>query len=87
MSVIEKFTEFLNTLTMKYQLGNKCWINTVVMIQSVPHCLLMIILLPEYYYVPIRKIKLFCCMFLIFYFCVPICIVQRIDMDFMSMHK
>ncbi len=39
MSVIEKFTEFLNTLTMKYHLRNKCWINTVVMIQSVPHCL------------------------------------------------
>ena len=54
MSVIEKFTEFLNTLTMKYELQNKCWINTVVMIQSVPHCL------PEHYYVPIRKIKLCC---------------------------
>ena len=39
MSVIEKFTEFLNTLTMKYELWNKCCINTVVMIQSVPHCL------------------------------------------------
>ena len=39
MSVIEKFTEFLNTLTMKYELRNKCWINTVVMIQSVPRCL------------------------------------------------
>ena len=37
--MIEKFTEFLNTLTMKYELRNKCWINTVVMIQSVPHCL------------------------------------------------
>ncbi len=32
MSVIEKFTEFLNTLTMKYELQNKCWINTFVMI-------------------------------------------------------
>ena len=39
MSVIEKLTEFLNTLTMKCELQNKCWINTVVMIQSVPHCL------------------------------------------------
>ena len=38
MSVIEIFAEFLNTLTMKYELRNKCWINTVVMIQSVPHC-------------------------------------------------
>ena len=38
MSLIEKFTEFLNTLTMEYELRNKCWINTVVMIQSVPHC-------------------------------------------------
>ncbi len=60
MSVIEKLREFLNTPTMKYELRSKCWINTVVMIQSVPHCLLMIILLPEYYYVPIRKIKLCC---------------------------
>ena len=39
MSVIEKLTEFLNMLTMKYELRNKCWINTVVMIQSMPHCL------------------------------------------------
>ena len=39
MSVIETFTEFLNTLTTKYELQNKCWINTVVMIPSVPHCL------------------------------------------------
>ena len=39
-----KCTEFLNTLMMKYELRNKCWINTVVMIQSVP----------------IRKIKLCC---------------------------
>ena len=39
MSVIEKFTEFLNRLTLKYEQQNKCWINTVVMIQSVPHCL------------------------------------------------
>ena len=37
MSVIEKLTEFLNTLPMKYELQNKCWINTVVMIQSVPY--------------------------------------------------
>ena len=36
MSVIEKCTEFL---TMKYELRNKCWIHTVVMIQSMPHCL------------------------------------------------
>ena len=33
MSVIEKFTEFLNTHTIKYELRNKCWINTL------PHCL------------------------------------------------
>ena len=46
MSVIEKFTESLNTLTMKYELRNTCWTNTVVMIQSVP-----------YYYVPIQKIN------------------------------
>ena len=39
MSVVEKFTEFLNTRTMKYELRNKCWINTVVIIQSVPYCL------------------------------------------------
>ena len=39
MSVIENFTEFLNTLTKKYELRNKCWMLTVVMIQSVPHCL------------------------------------------------
>ena len=39
VSVIDKFNEFLNTVTMKYELRNKCWINTVVMIQSVPHCL------------------------------------------------
>ena len=39
MSVIEKLTEFLNTLTMKYELRNKCWLNTVVMIKCVPHCL------------------------------------------------
>ena len=38
MSVIEKFTEFLNMLTMKYELRNKCWIITVIMIQSLPHC-------------------------------------------------
>ena len=37
MSVNEKFTEVVNTL--KYELRHKCWINTVVMIQSVPHCL------------------------------------------------
>ena len=39
MSVIEKFTEFRNMLTIKYELQNKCWINTVVMIQYVTHCL------------------------------------------------
>ena len=39
MTVIEKLTELLNTLTMKYELRNKCWINTVVMIQYVRHCL------------------------------------------------
>ena len=39
MSVIEKFTEFLNTLAMKCELRNICWKITVVMIQSVPDCL------------------------------------------------
>ena len=39
MSVIEKFTEFLNTLTMQYELRYKWWIYAVVMILSVPHCL------------------------------------------------
>ena len=43
MSVIEKFTKFLNTLTMKCELRNKCWINTVAMNQSVPHCLLCLL--------------------------------------------
>ena len=39
MSVIEKVGEFLNTLTMQYELRYKWWINIVVMILSVPHCL------------------------------------------------
>ena len=39
MSVIEKVGEFLNTLTMQYELLYKWWINAVVMILSVPHCL------------------------------------------------
>ena len=39
MSVIEKFTEFLNTPTMKYELRYKCWINAVVMSLHEPHCL------------------------------------------------
>ena len=39
MSVIENFGEFLNTLTMQYELRYKWWINAVVMILSVPHCL------------------------------------------------
>ena len=53
MSVTE-LTEFLNMLTMKYQLRYKCWINTVLMILS-----MLIILLSEYnYYIPIQKIKL-----------------------------
>ena len=39
MSVIEIFTEFLNKLTMKYELRNKLWINPFLVIQSVPHCL------------------------------------------------
>ena len=59
MSLIEKFTEFLNTLTMKYELQNKCWINTCS--DSIGASLsLLIILLPEFYYIPIRKIKLSC---------------------------
>ena len=39
MSVIEKVVEFLNTLTMQYELRYEWWINAVVMILSVPHCL------------------------------------------------
>ena len=39
MSVIDKVGEFLNTLTMQYELRYKWWINAVVMIWSVPHCL------------------------------------------------
>ena len=39
MSVIEKVGEFLNTLTMQYELRYKWWINVIVMILSVPHCL------------------------------------------------
>ena len=35
ISVIEKFTELLSTLNMKYELRYKCWINTVVMNLSV----------------------------------------------------
>ena len=52
MSVIEKVGEFLNALTMQYELRYKWWLNAVVMILS-----LLIILLSEYYYVPIQKIK------------------------------
>ena len=39
MSVVAKVGEFLNTLTMQYELRYKWWINAVVMILSVPHCL------------------------------------------------
>ena len=39
MSVFEKVGEFLNTLTMQYELRYKWWINAIVMILSVPHCL------------------------------------------------
>ena len=39
MSVIAKVGEFLNTLTMQYELRYKWWINAGVMILSVPHCL------------------------------------------------
>ena len=39
MSVIEKLIEFLNTLTMKYELRYKCWINIVAMISCVPNFL------------------------------------------------
>ena len=39
MSVIGKVGEFLNTLTMQYELQYKWWINAVLMILSVPHCL------------------------------------------------
>ena len=39
MSVIEKVGEFLNTLTTQYELRYKWWINAVVMILSMRHCL------------------------------------------------
>ena len=39
MSVIEKVGEFLNTLMMQYELRYKWWINAIVMISAVPHCL------------------------------------------------
>ena len=39
MSVIEKVGELFNTLTTQYELRYKWWINAVVMILSVPHCL------------------------------------------------
>ena len=39
MSVIEKVGEFLNTLTMQYELRYKWWINAVVMILPQPHYL------------------------------------------------
>ena len=58
MSVIEKYTEFLNMLTM-YELRNKCWINTVDSICA--SLSLLIILLPEYYYVPIGKKEVVLC--------------------------
>ena len=39
MSVIEKFTEFLNTPTMQYELRYKWGINAFVITLSMPHCL------------------------------------------------
>ena len=39
MSVTEKVGEFLNMLTMQYELRYQWWINAVVIILSVPHCL------------------------------------------------
>ena len=39
MSILEKVGDFLNTLTMLYELRYKWRINTVVMILSAPHCL------------------------------------------------
>ena len=60
MSVIEKVGEFLNTLTMQYELRYEWWINAVVMILSVPHCLCWLFYFQNYYYVPIRKINLCC---------------------------
>ena len=56
MSVIEKVVEFLNTLTMQYELRYKWWINAVAMIFICASLSLLIILLSEYYYVPIRNI-------------------------------
>ena len=60
MSVIEKFAEFLNTLTMQYELRYKWWINVVVIIFICASLSLLIILLPEYHYFPILKIMLCC---------------------------
>ena len=55
--MMEKFTEFLNTLTMKYELRYKCWINTVATVLSAPQCL-VIVLLSEYIYNdPIKKLS------------------------------
>ena len=56
MSVIAKVGEFLNTLTMQYELRYKWWINDFICASLS----LLIILLSEYHYVPIRKIKLCC---------------------------
>ena len=57
MLVIEKFTEFLKTLTMKYELLNKCRIDTVVMIQSVSHCLCWLFYFQKIIMLPFEKLS------------------------------
>ena len=56
MSVIEKFTEFLNTLKMQYELRYISMVNKRRCNDFCASLSLLIILLSEYYYVPIRKI-------------------------------
>ena len=57
MSVIEKSGEFLNTLTMQYELRSKWWINAVVMILSVPHCLCWLFYFQNIIMFPFEKLR------------------------------
>ncbi len=61
MSLIEKFTEYLNTLTMKYELRYKCRINIIVMIQSVPHCLCWLFYFQNIITFLFEKLRCTCC--------------------------
>ena len=57
MSVIENCTEFLNT---DYEMRNKCWINTVVlvvMIQYVGHCLCWLFYFQNIITFPLEKLS------------------------------